>query len=161
MKTQILEIVHIDFDEKSINFESNENFDQNKYNLNSNHSNNQITDISNINQIENVQNINLKETLQFLQKIISNDIINCNSTFAFLLTPKAKYVSDFIITVSDNRIFIEIAEKLVETFINKINPRSFEMHKRKIGLEVIKEFSYNNNNYYELVYDTSKKSKSL
>ncbi|MFO1130062.1 MAG: hypothetical protein U1E31_01615 [Rickettsiales bacterium] len=129
MKTQILEIVHIDFDEKSINFESNENFDQNKYNLNSNHSNNQITDISNINQIENVQNINLKETLQFLQKIISNDIINCNSTFAFLLTPKAKYVSDFIITVSNNRIFIEIAEKLVETFINKINLY-------KIGLQI-------------------------
>jgi hypothetical protein len=33
------------------------------------------------------------------------------------------------------------------------------MHKRKIGLEVIKEFSYNNNNYYELVYDTSKELK--
>ena len=30
---------------------------------------------------------------------------------------------------------------------------------KKIGLEVIKEFSYNNNNYYELVYDTSKKPK--
>ena len=50
---------------------------------------------------------------------------------------------------------------ILVTFINKINPRSFEMHKRKIGLEVIKEFSYNNNNYYELVYDTSKKLKDL
>ena len=48
---------------------------------------------------------------------------------------------------------------ILVTFINKINPRSFEMHKRKIGLEVIKEFSYNNNNYYELVYDTSKELK--
>lgn len=45
---------------------------------------------------------------------------------------------------------------ILVTFINKINKRSFEMHKRKIGLEVIKEFSFNNNHYYELVYDTSK-----
>lgn len=43
------------------------------------------------------------------------------------------------------------------TFINKINPRSYEAHTRKLGLEVIREFSYNNNNYYELVYDTSKR----
>ncbi|MFA6191874.1 MAG: GNAT family acetyltransferase [Sulfurimonas sp.] len=46
---------------------------------------------------------------------------------------------------------------ILVTFINKINPRSFEAHMRKLGLHVIKEFSYNNNNYYELVYDTSKK----
>lgn len=43
------------------------------------------------------------------------------------------------------------------TFINKINPRSYEAHVRKLGLEVIQEFVFNNNNYYELVYDTSKK----
>lgn len=46
---------------------------------------------------------------------------------------------------------------ILVTFINKINPRSYEAHTRKLGLRVIKEFSYNNNNYYELVYDTSKK----
>jgi len=46
---------------------------------------------------------------------------------------------------------------ILVTFINKINPRSYEAHTRKLSLEVIKEFSYNNNNYYELVYDTSKK----
>ncbi len=43
------------------------------------------------------------------------------------------------------------------TFINKINPRSYEAHTRKLGLTVIQEFEFNNNNYYELVYDTSKK----
>ena len=43
------------------------------------------------------------------------------------------------------------------TFVNKINPRSFEAHKRKLGLEVIQEFEFNNNYYYEMVYDTSKK----
>ncbi|WP_345980980.1 GNAT family acetyltransferase [Sulfurimonas sp. HSL3-2] len=45
---------------------------------------------------------------------------------------------------------------ILVTFINKINPRSYEAHTRKLGLDVIKEFSYNGNNYYELVYDTSK-----
>ncbi|QSZ41751.1 GNAT family acetyltransferase [Sulfurimonas aquatica] len=47
---------------------------------------------------------------------------------------------------------------ILVTFVNKINPRSYEAHKRKLGLEVIQEFEYNNNHYYELVYDTSKRS---
>lgn len=45
---------------------------------------------------------------------------------------------------------------ILVTFINKINPRSYTAHTKKLGLEVITEFSYNNNHYYELVYDTSK-----
>lgn len=44
------------------------------------------------------------------------------------------------------------------TFINKINPRSYDAHTRKLGLDVIKEFQFNNNNYYELGYDMSKKT---
>lgn len=46
---------------------------------------------------------------------------------------------------------------ILVTFINKINPRSYEAYVRKLGLEVITEFEFNNNSYYELVYDTSKK----
>ncbi|PHS56265.1 MAG: GNAT family acetyltransferase [Sulfurimonas sp.] len=46
------------------------------------------------------------------------------------------------------------------TFINKINPRSYEAHKRKMGFDVIQEFTYNNNDYYELAYDTSKTVKT-
>lgn len=50
---------------------------------------------------------------------------------------------------------------ILVTFINKINKRSYEAHVRKLGLEVITEFEFNNNSFYELVYDTSKKvSKS-
>ena len=49
---------------------------------------------------------------------------------------------------------------ILVTFINKINPRSYAAHTKKLGLEVIQEFEYNNNNYYELVYDTAKKLKS-
>lgn len=41
------------------------------------------------------------------------------------------------------------------TFINKINPRSYAAHTRKLKLDVIHEFEFNNNNYYELAYDTS------
>jgi hypothetical protein len=46
---------------------------------------------------------------------------------------------------------------ILVTFINKINQRSYEAHVRKLGLEVITEFEFNNNHFYELVYDTSKK----
>ena len=42
------------------------------------------------------------------------------------------------------------------TFINHLNPRSFTAHTKKVGLDVIKDFSFNGNNYYELGYDTSK-----
>ena len=50
---------------------------------------------------------------------------------------------------------------IMVTFINKINTRSYEAHTRKLGLEVIQEFEYNNNQYYELVYDTSKSLESI
>ncbi len=42
------------------------------------------------------------------------------------------------------------------TFINHINPRSYEAHTRKLGLDVIKSFTFNQNNYYALGYDTAK-----
>lgn len=42
------------------------------------------------------------------------------------------------------------------TFINHINPRSYAAHTRKLGLDLIKNFDFNNNHYYELGYDVSK-----
>ncbi len=47
------------------------------------------------------------------------------------------------------------------TFINHINPRSYAAHTKKLGLDVLRNFQFNNNNYYELGYDTSKKVKVL
>ena len=44
------------------------------------------------------------------------------------------------------------------TFINHINPRSYIAHTRKLGLEVIKNFEFNSNQYYELGYDASKRT---
>jgi len=48
---------------------------------------------------------------------------------------------------------------ILVTFVNQINPRSYQAHTRKLGLDVVKEFEYNNNRYWELCYDTSKKIK--
>jgi hypothetical protein len=45
---------------------------------------------------------------------------------------------------------------ILVTFINKINTRSFVAHTQKLGLQVIQEFEFNSNQYYELVYDASK-----
>jgi len=42
------------------------------------------------------------------------------------------------------------------TFVNQINPRSYQAHKRKLGLEVIQEFEFNGNRYWEFACDTSK-----
>lgn len=41
------------------------------------------------------------------------------------------------------------------TFISPIHPRSYHVHVDKLGLQVIKNFTFNDNNYYELGYDTS------
>ena len=42
------------------------------------------------------------------------------------------------------------------TFINHVNQRSYRAHTQKVGLDVIKDFSFNGNNYYELGYDTAR-----
>lgn len=57
---------------------------------------------------------------------------------------------------------IEMAKRypILVTFINKINPRSFAAHTKKLKLSVIQEFEFNNNHYYELVYDTAKPVKA-
>ena len=45
---------------------------------------------------------------------------------------------------------------IMVTFINKNNPRSQAAHTRKLGMDVIQEFEYNNNHYYELACLTTK-----
>lgn len=41
------------------------------------------------------------------------------------------------------------------TFINKINLRSYEAHTRKVNLDVISEFNFNNNQYFKLACKTA------
>jgi len=45
---------------------------------------------------------------------------------------------------------------IMVTFINKINPRSFQAHTRKTPLTVIQEFEFNNNHYYKLACKTTR-----
>jgi hypothetical protein len=39
---------------------------------------------------------------------------------------------------------------ILVTFVNKTNERSYQAHKRKLGLDVIQDFTFNGNNYYEM-----------
>lgn len=58
-----------------------------------------------------------------------------------------------------SRTQMEKRYPIMITFINQINPRSYKAHTEKLGLEVIKTFEFNNNQYYELGYDMSVKTK--
>ena len=55
-----------------------------------------------------------------------------------------------------SRAIMNLKYPILVTFINKKNSRSFAAHHRKIGLDILKEFSFNGNEYYEMAYDTSK-----
>lgn len=46
---------------------------------------------------------------------------------------------------------------ILVTFVNKTNGRSYEAHKRKLGLDVIQEFEFNGNHYYEMACLTKNK----
>ena len=39
---------------------------------------------------------------------------------------------------------------ILVTFVNQINPCSYEAHHRKLGLEIIQEFEFNGNKYWEI-----------
>jgi hypothetical protein len=45
---------------------------------------------------------------------------------------------------------------ILVTFLNQINSRSYEAHTRKLGLDLIQEFEFNGNRYWELGCETSK-----
>lgn len=52
----------------------------------------------------------------------------------------------------------DVFPNLFEFSRTQINPRSARAHE-KLGLDLIKEFEFNDNKYYELGYDTSNKTK--
>ncbi|MDC7125459.1 MAG: hypothetical protein PQJ46_07820, partial [Spirochaetales bacterium] len=49
---------------------------------------------------------------------------------------------------------------ILVTFVNSKNPRSVKAHMDKLKMDKIHEFEYNNKNYIELAYDTSKPVKN-
>jgi hypothetical protein len=42
------------------------------------------------------------------------------------------------------------------TFINQINQRSYQAHCNRLQMDVIDEFTFNNNHYYSLAFDTAR-----
>ena len=52
---------------------------------------------------------------------------------------------------------METRYPVLVTFINKINARSYAAHTQKLGLEVIAEFEFNNNQYNYVFYVNCKK----
>jgi len=46
------------------------------------------------------------------------------------------------------------------TFINRINPRSYAAHTKKVGMEIVCEFQFNQNEYYMLACPTRMLSDS-
>ncbi|MBN2618288.1 MAG: hypothetical protein JXR64_08270 [Spirochaetales bacterium] len=58
------------------------------------------------------------------------------------------------------RIIMNRKYPILVTFVNKMNPRSVSAHTKKLKLDIITEFEYNNKSYLELVYDTSKEFKN-
>jgi hypothetical protein len=58
------------------------------------------------------------------------------------------------------KLFGKMREKMSEkyllgtTFINKVNERSYQAHTRKVFMDVIDEFEFNNNNFYGLAFLT-------
>lgn len=57
-----------------------------------------------------------------------------------------------------SRTQMEKRYPILITFINQVNPRSYKAHTKKLQLDVIKTFEFNNNHYYELGYDTTKRT---
>ena len=47
---------------------------------------------------------------------------------------------------------------ILVTFVNKTNARSYQAHKRKLGLDVIQEFTFNGNHYYEMACLTTQRA---
>lgn len=97
------------------------------------------------------------QNLTYLGKILS---INNSYQYGPICIDKSVRGSDVLKEIFDfSREKMSKRYPILVTFVNKINPRSYQAHKRKLGLEVIQEFEYNNNYYYEMVYDTSKRIK--
>ncbi len=46
--------------------------------------------------------------------------------------------------------------KYLVTFVNKTNTRSYAAHKRKLGLDILKEFKYHSQEYYEFIVSTAR-----
>ncbi len=76
-----------------------------------------------------------KDTTEFLQNIITNDINKVNETnscFASLLTPQGKYLFDFLIVKHKNGYFLECEKIQIENLYNQL-----DLYKLRSKVEIL------------------------
>jgi len=76
-----------------------------------------------------------KDTKEFLQNIITNDINKVNETnscFASLLTPQGKYLFDFLIIKHKNGYFIDCEKLQIENLYKQLN-----LYKLRSDIEIL------------------------
>ena len=65
-----------------------------------------------------------KDTKEFLQNLITNDIDKVNETnscFASLLTPQGKYLFDFLVVKHKNGYFLDCEKIQIENLYNQLD----------------------------------------
>lgn len=73
----------------------------------------------------NILKISGKDSKEFLQSIITNDIKQNGSFYSLILSPNGRYLFDFFITEKNSDYYIEIDEKQSVSFIEKLNQIKF------------------------------------
>ena len=79
--------------------------------------------------------VNGKDTEEFLQNIISNNIKKVtdeSSIFSSLLTPQGKYLFDFLIIKHKNGFFLDCEKKQINDLFNKLN-----LYKLRSKIEIL------------------------
>ena len=83
-----------------------------------------MTTIKYVNMIDSrFVSISGEDKSDFLQGLITNDIKKCDSNmpiYSCLLSPQGKFVADFFIINFKNRFLIEIHDKFLNEFLNKL-----------------------------------------
>ena len=76
-----------------------------------------------------------KDTKEFLQNLITNDIDKVNETnscFASLLTPQGKYLFDFLVVKHKNGYFLDCEKIQIENLYNQL-----ELYKLRSKVEIL------------------------
>ena len=99
-----------------------------------------------------------KDTKEFLQNLITNDINKCKENhfvYSCLLTPQGKFFADFFIFKNKEKYFFEVNDIFYENFLNKLNMYKLRSN---INIEEIKLFysfiifrELEINNHYEIL----------
>lgn len=94
-----------------------------------------------------ILSINGSDTVKFLQNLTTNDIINNDYCYTYMLNNQGRYLFDFFIfKISSDEIIIDISSSLLNSFMTKLN-----MYKLRANVNFI-----HNNNYKVIYYKSDK-----